>query len=157
MADAPATGPARDEAEPVTRQDLRTLRRWTLVAGVWAVAATAVALIALLDTSRGEAEEKAEAAGARITRVERDVKGLRTLEGRVDELESRLGDLAPTADVTKLQDRVARAEEDASKAAGKANDADRALTDLEDRVQQLEDDAGDSGGAGDGGTGADSP
>ena len=150
MEDAPVTSPPRDTGEPVTAQDLRTLRRWTLVAGVWAVAATAVALIALLDTSRGDAERKADAAGERVSRVERDVRGLRGLDARVDDLESRLGDLAPTADVTKLQDRVARAEEDASKAAEQSEGADETLTDLEDRVQQLEDDAG-------GGSGTDNP
>ena len=146
--------------EPATQEDLRSVRRWTLVAGIWAVAATAVALIALLDTSQGDAEQRATdadrraaAVDKRVTELERSQKSLTT---RVDELESRIGSLAPLSDVTKLQDRVGRAEENASKANDKAGNASDSVKDLEDRVTSLEnapaagtDDSSGSAGADD--------
>ncbi len=55
----PPRRPGDQDREPATRGDLRALRRWVLVAGVWAVAATAVAIIALLDTSNDDAERSA--------------------------------------------------------------------------------------------------
>ena len=42
------TGEAPPPPKPATAEDLRGLRRWLLVAGVWAVAATAIAVIALV-------------------------------------------------------------------------------------------------------------
>ncbi len=143
--DPARAAPLADEPaeRPVTRDDLKALRRWTLVAGIWAMAATAVALIALLDTSGGDAEQKAGDAGRRVGEVEKRVDGLdRDLRGvstRIDDTESRLGALAPLTDVTKLQDRVGRAEEDASAANNRSGNARDTLNDLEERVTQLED------------------
>ena len=57
------------EGAPVTQDDLRTLRRWIVVAGVWAVAATVVALIALLDDSGRAAERRANETGRRSPRA----------------------------------------------------------------------------------------
>ena len=111
-----------------------------MVAAVWAVAATAIALIALLDTSGSEAEKDADAAAARIVKVER------TLDGRFDALESRLEGLPRSGDVTRLQERVSRVERSASQAAESSKGADEKAGDLEERVKQLEEDA-DSGRA----------
>ena len=119
-----------------TASDLRALRRWVIVAGVWAVAATAIGLIALLDTSDSEAEKDADAAAARVAKAER------TLDGRLDALEKRLDQVPQSDDVERLQERLTRAERSASQAAESSKGADRKVTDLEDRVQQLEEDAG---------------
>jgi len=152
--------PSASEAEPVTREDLKALRRWTLVAGIWAVAATAVALIALLDTSKGAAEQRAGAAEdraaeveKRATKLDRDQRGFST---RIEEVESRLGSLAPLSDVTKLQDRVGRAEENASEANDRVGNAADKANSLEDRVEALED-APARGGSSPDDTGADNP
>ena len=127
--------------ESVTADDLRALRRWVVVAAVWAVAATAIALIALLDRSDSRAEKDADAAVDRIARSER------TLDGRLDALESRLDDLPQSDDVARLQQRLTRAEKSATDAAQSSKGADEALGDLEDRVNQLEEDAtGDDAG-----------
>ena len=137
--------PASSDAArgPVTRDDLKALRRWVLVAGVWAVAATAVALIALLDSSKGDTEQRASDAQQRAAEVEkraikldRDQKGFAT---RIDEVESRLGALAPLTDVSKLQDRVGRAEENASEANDRVGGSSDKVKSLEDRVAALED------------------
>lgn len=119
-----------------TTSDLRALRRWVVVAGVWAVAATAIGLIALLDTSDSEAEKEADAAAARVAKAER------TLDGRLDALEKRLDEVPRSDDVERLQERLTRAERSASQAAESSKSADRKVTDIEDRVQQLEEDAG---------------
>ena len=113
-----------------------------MVAGVWAVAATAIALIALLDTSGSEAEKDADAAADRIVTVER------TFDRRFDALESRLEGLPRSDDVTRLQERLSRVERSASQAAESSKGADEKAADLEDRVKRLEEDA-DSGRAAD--------
>ncbi|MEK6229981.1 MAG: hypothetical protein AABM31_11750 [Actinomycetota bacterium] len=141
--------PEAAEERPVTRDDLRALRRWILVAGVWAVAATAVALIALLDTSGDDAERTAAGAVDSATEV-REAQG--RLDKRLDELDARLGDLPQADDVSNLQTRLSKVEDDSRKASGDAGDAGDKLTALEDRVKALEDKPADSAG-----TAADTP
>ncbi len=148
---APASsGAARG---PVTRDDLKALRRWVLVAGIWAVAATAVALIALLDSSKGDVEQRASDAEQRAGEVEKRVvkldRGQKGFATRIDEVESRLGALAPLTDVSKLQDRVGRAEENASEANDRVGGSSDKVESLEDRVAALEnapDKAANAGG-----------
>ncbi len=120
------------------------------MAGVWAVAATAIALIALLDNSDDDAEEKAEANAARVAKSERD------LDARIDKLEGQLEGLPQSEDVSKLEGRLATVERDAKKAATDSKGASGKVTDLEDRVKTLED-AADSDTGDDGGTGTDAP
>ena len=137
----PPTGSPQQD-QPASAQDLRGLRRWVIVAGIWAVAATAVALIALLDTSGSEAERDAETVADRVAKVER------TLDGRLDALETRLDELARSEDVSRLEDRLVRAERSASQAAASSRDAGKTVRELEDRVTQLEEDAAQPDGAG---------
>lgn len=111
------------------------MRRWVLVAGVWAVAATAIALIALLDSSDRDARKQADDVATRSARTERK------LDARLDGLETRLAGLPRSDDVSKLQERLLRAESAASKAAEGSRGAERKVTDLEERVQTLEDTA----------------
>jgi len=121
--------PAVDvESEPATQDDLRTLRRWVVVAAVWAVAATAVALIALLDDSGRAAERRANETGKRIA------AGEQRMEERLARLERRLAAAPTSAQVQQLRSDV---------------------TTLERRMEELESDAGD--GAGDGGDGSQLP
>jgi chromosome segregation ATPase len=121
-----------------------------IVAGVWAVAATAIALIALLDNSDDDAEEKAEANAAKVAKSERD------LDARIDKLEGQLEGLPQSEDVSKLEGRLATVERDAKKAAADAKSASGKVTDLEDRVKTLEDAADSDTGDGTD-TGADAP
>ncbi len=124
----PAVDVDKDSA-PVTRDDLRTLRRWVVVAGVWAVAATAVALIALLDDSGRAAERRANETGRRIAASEERV------EARLARLERRLDAAPTTAQVQELRTRVGLAQRAASGASSTA-------TSLERRVEELESGAG---------------
>ena len=103
----PAVEVDKDSA-PVTQDDLRTLRRWIVVAGVWAVAATAVALIALLDDSGRAAERRANETGKRIAASEQRV------EARLARLERRLDAAPTTAQVQQLRTQVGQAQRAAS-------------------------------------------
>ena len=141
------------EEPPVTRDDLRALRRWILVAGVWAVAATAVALIALLDTSGDDAERTATGAVNSAAEVREAQDGL---DKRLDKLDARLGDLPQAKDVSNLQRRLLKIEGESKKASTDAGNAEDKVTDLGDRVKAIEDKPADTGGAGSG-TPADTP
>jgi len=112
-----------------------------IVAGVWAVAATAIALIALLDTSEQTAEREAKNVGSRVAATER------RLAKRIDAVQARLGDLPGAEDVTRLEQRVSRAEDGATKATDDVKSTDEQATDLEKRVKALED-ASDADSAG---------
>src|SRR5918992_569980 len=74
-------GPPYDpDAEPATQGDVKTLRRWLIVAAVWAVAASAIALIALLDDDTGGDGGNGESSQS-ASRVEQ------RLESRIEQLE----------------------------------------------------------------------
>jgi len=124
----------KEEHASVTQDDLRTLRRWVVVAGVWAVAATAVALIALLDDSGRAAERRANETGKRIAASEQRV------ESRLARLERRLNAAPTTAQVQQLRKQVGQAQRAASGASS-------SVTALEKRMDSLESDPGpgDSG------------
>ena len=152
--ESPPAAEIRSPSELATRADLRTLRRWILVAGVWAVAATAVALIALLDTSGDNAQKTARGAADQAGSLERRQE---QLDKRLDALDTQVEDLAPAGDVSRLQDRLARAEENAAAAKKDAKEASDKLTALGDRVGTLEDDSAgsdDTGAPDDGSNGS---
>src|SRR2546428_12347431 len=95
---AQAPAPPAEDAAPATRADLRWLRRWIAVAAVWAIAATAVAIIALV----GRRSDTGKTAHLRsdLSRVESD------LGGRISSLEAQLRNLPKAQDVSNLQTRL---------------------------------------------------
>ena len=121
--------------DTVTRDDLKSLRRWVIVAGVWAVAATAIGLIALLDTSDSDAQKQADATANRVAKNQRE------LDARIDKLEGKVEGLPTSQDASKLEERLAKVESDSSKAAEDAKAARQKVSDLEDRVKTLEETA----------------
>ena len=139
--DAPV--PRNPELQPATQGELRSVRRWLLVTAVWAVAATAVALIALLSQD-DTAEKESRNVGERVTKLQRD------LNTRVDSLEEDLSSVAKQEDLTKLAQRLSRVEDDASKASSDAKDTKSRIDDLETRIEDLEQSA-DTGGNSTGG------
>jgi len=106
------------------------------VAGVWAVAATAVALIALLDTSDSDAKRTARGAADRNASLERRQQ---RLGKRLGALDARIGGLAPAVDVSNLEARLGRVEGAATAAKTAVEQARDELTDLGKRVGTLED------------------
>jgi TolA-binding protein len=132
--------PANDDSAPATRADLRVLRRWIAVAGVWAVAATAVAIIALLDNDDSSSKDRSADLATDVSRFQR------TLDRRIDDLKTQIDDLPQREDVSKLERRLAKVEDESSNAARDAKDAGSKASDLESRVNDLEQQQSSSGG-----------
>lgn len=138
------------DQRPATAEDLKGVRRWVIVAGVWAVAATALAVIALLKPAQTQDPETAAAATRSVNRVQD------RLDQRFDQLESRVGRLPQSSDLQRLGDRVRRMESRAGQAAGDAKAARDSIGKLQDRLQKAEraqERQSRSAGSGSGGSG----
>lgn len=163
----PATGEPPDAAvggdealpprgrRPASADDVRALRRWLWVAGAWAVAASVIALVALLEEDETGTPSPALGLSTRLAQVERQ------LERRIERLEERVGAAASADDVERLERRVRRAESNAASAQSAVRRASASLERLVERVEALEA-RSDDGGGGSGETGqegdeADSP
>ncbi len=129
----PPAVPPPDRPELATANDLRAVRRWLLVAGVWAVAATAIAVIALVQANNNDESQKVgEETASQVGRVQRD------LNKRLDDIESRMNDLAPSSDIDRLDKRLKKVEDETSKATTKLDKLSGRVDDLETRVDDLE-------------------
>jgi septal ring factor EnvC (AmiA/AmiB activator) len=103
------------------------------VAGVWAAAATAIAVIALVEARKDEPDEGSSA------RVSAELDHVQSrLERRIDELQNRLGKLPTTDDVKRLESRLRTAEDDVRTASADARSARDKVSALDGRVQDLE-------------------
>jgi methyl-accepting chemotaxis protein len=130
--------PYVEDERPATLADIRSLRRWLAVAAIWAVAATALAVIALLQANKDDSGDQTRAAGE-LGRVQRQ------LNSRMDDLESRVAELPTTDDVSKLDGRLKAVEDAADKSAtaserlsGRVDDLEGRVDDLESRIEELE-------------------
>ena len=123
--------PYVEDDRPATLADIRSLRRWLAVAAIWAVAATALAVIALLEANKDDGAEQTETAGE-LGRVQRQ------LNSRIDDLESRVEDLPTSDDVSKLDGRLKAVEDDADKSRAAADKSRAAADKLSDSVDDLE-------------------
>ncbi|HEV2075454.1 MAG TPA: hypothetical protein VGR10_04400 [Thermoleophilaceae bacterium] len=121
--------------EPLaTRSEVRGLRRWLVVAGVWAVAASAIALLALFADDPSGDEERNFAAAEDVSRLSK----------RVDRLEGRLGPVSDrqeelSSDISGLLNRVDRLEQSVPDARAQARENTDMLNSLRDQVVELED------------------
>ena len=118
--------------EPATTDDIRSLRRWLLVAGVWAVAATAIAVIALVKANDANNDQENARTASQLTQVQRQ------LSSQLADLEKRIGELAPAEDVTKLDNRLQKVENAASKTGDQVDALSKDLDALQKRVDDLE-------------------
>ena len=135
--------PYVEDERPATLADIRSLRRWLAVAAVWAVAATALGVIALLEANKDDNADQTKAAGE-LGRVQQQ------LNSRIDDLESRIDELPTSDDVSKLDDRLKTVEDKVDKStaasdrlSSRVDDLDGRIDDLESRVEALE--SSDSG------------
>ena len=126
----PPAPPPRVEA--ATADEVRALRRWLLVAGAWAVAATAIAVIALIQANKDDSAKIGARTASQVGHVQRQ------LSGRLDDIENRLDGLAPRGDVTRLDRRLKKAEDDTTKATAKLDKLSGRVDDLENRVDDVE-------------------
>jgi septal ring factor EnvC (AmiA/AmiB activator) len=138
VAAQPPTSPEPDPNAPATREDVRSLRRWLIVVGVWAVAASAIGIIALI-ASDDSGSGKSTATDSRINQLERN------LSNRIQGLEDEVSKAAKPEDVEKLDSRIKDLSQevsdakDASESAKEtADDLKTTTDDLEKRVEDLE-------------------
>lgn len=124
--------PLDDQSRPATVGDLRSLRRWLLVTAAWAVAATAIALIALVVANRDDDEEDRARTQGQLGRVEQ------RLDGRIDDLEERVDQLPQSEDVSDLDNRLREVEQRAGRSSNQLDQLSGSLDELETRVAQLE-------------------
>jgi septal ring factor EnvC (AmiA/AmiB activator) len=127
----PPPPPYVEDDRPATYGELRSTRRWLAVAGVWAVAATALAVFALVEANKEDDEARTQAAGE-LGQVQRQ------LNNRIDELESRIEDLPSSDDVSKLDNRIRDLEDGADRTSTDIERLGNRLDDLEGRVDELE-------------------
>jgi TolA-binding protein len=130
--------PYVEDDRPATLADIRNLRRWLAVAAVWAVAATALGVIALLEANKDDSADQTRAAGE-LGRVQSQ------LNSRIDDLESRIDELPTSDDVSKLDGRLKTVEDKVDKSttatdrlASRVDDVEGRMDDLESRVEELE-------------------
>jgi septal ring factor EnvC (AmiA/AmiB activator) len=123
--------PYVEDDRPATLGDIRSLRRWLVVTAVWAAAATALGVIALIEANKDDDAARTQAAGE-LGRVQRG------LNDRIDELESRIDELPTSDDVSKLDNRIKDIEDSADKAATNTEKLGSRVDDLEGRVDDLE-------------------
>ena len=128
----------RHEDRPARVGDLRSLRRWLLVAAVWATAATAIAVIALIAADRAR-EDNTEASRRTIRAAGQLAGAQRRLDERLDGLERRLDKLPEAEDVSNLANRLKRVETSNGRASDRIEELAGSLDDLERRVESLED------------------
>ena len=130
--------PYVEDDRPATLADIRSLRRWLAVTAVWAVAATALGVIALIEANKDDDGDETRVAGE-LGRVQRQ------LNSRIDDLESRIAELPTSDDVSNLDGRLKAVEESVDKnttATGRlgsrVDDVEGRMDDLESRVEELE-------------------
>jgi septal ring factor EnvC (AmiA/AmiB activator) len=129
---------------PATVEDVRAGRRWTIVALAWAVAASAIAVIALIQASDDNGSNNQTQTTQSVTQKQfQDFE--KQTNDRLDAFSRRLSDRASEADVQKLDKRLSQVEDDVSKVeddAGKQADTVTQLRsdldDLQQRVDELE-------------------
>jgi septal ring factor EnvC (AmiA/AmiB activator) len=123
--------PYVEDDRPATLGDIRTLRRWLAVTAVWAVAATALGVFALIEANKDDDSGRTQSA-ADLARVQKD------LNSRIDDLESRVDDLPTSDDLSKLDGRIKDLENKADKATSDLDKLNGRADDLEQRVGDLE-------------------
>jgi chromosome segregation ATPase len=125
---------------PATVEDVRASRRWTWVALAWAIAASAIAVIALVTSSDNSSSNNSQTTTdltPRIDKLEQDTNA------RLDAFSRRLTDKASSADLQKLDKRLTTVEDDVTQAKDDLTQAKDDLTKQTDTVTQLQTDVKD--------------
>jgi septal ring factor EnvC (AmiA/AmiB activator) len=123
--------PYVEDERPATVADIRGLRRWLVVTAVWAAAATALGVIALIQANKDDDSGRTQSA-ADLARVQRD------LAGRIDDLKSQVDELPTSDDVSKLDNRIKDVEKKADSTGSDIDKLNGRVDDLEQRVDDVE-------------------
>ena len=127
----PPPPPYVEDDRPATYGELRSTRRWLAVAGVWAVAATALGIFALIEANQTDDASRTKAAGE-LGRVQD------ALNNRIDDLEARVDDLPTSDDLSRLDNRLKDVENAADQTSTDIERLGNRLDDVESRVDDLE-------------------
>jgi septal ring factor EnvC (AmiA/AmiB activator) len=127
----PPPAPYVEDDRAATLGDLRSLRRWLLVTAVWAVAATALGVIALVQANKDDTSGQTQSA-ADLARVQRD------LAGRIDDLKAQVDELPTSDDLSNLDGRIKDVEKKADSTGSDIEKLNGRVDDLEQRVDDLE-------------------
>jgi polyhydroxyalkanoate synthesis regulator phasin len=122
--------PYDPDAEPATQGDVKSLRRWLIAAAVWAVAASVIALIALIDDDTGGNGDGDAPSSRAITRVEQ------RLDRRIDELEQRVENAPSSDELDELSNRIGEVEGQVEELGSPASEDD--IDELNGRIEELE-------------------
>jgi len=127
---------------PATVEDVRASRRWTYVAFAWAVAASVIAVLALVRVGNNDNSSQ-QAQGANVA-AQLQIFQKQTAD-QLNQFNQRLGQTASSADLGKLDKRLTSVEDDVSKLKTSSSDQNTTITkmqsdlsDLSKRVDQLE-------------------
>ena len=144
---------------PATVEDVRATRRWTWVAFAWAIAASIIAAIALVQTGKDNSNDNTGTTTSQAVTPQQFQDFQKQTNDRLDAFSHRLSTTAAQADVDKLDKRLTQVENDLSQAKddqGKQSDAITQLQsdvkDLDKRVSDLESQQSGGGGTGSGTT-----
>jgi TolA-binding protein len=124
--------PPSEDDRAATVGDVRSNRRWIAVTAVWAIAATALAVFALIEANKDEDSGEGQRVAEELGRVQRD------LNDRIDDLESRIDELPTSDDLSNLDNRIQDIEQRLDRQAAGAEELGGRVDDLESRVEELE-------------------
>jgi septal ring factor EnvC (AmiA/AmiB activator) len=123
--------PPSEDDRAATVGDIRSTRRWLAVTAVWAIAATALGVFALIEANKEDDAARTQAAGE-LGRVQR------ALNDRIDELEQRVDELPTSEDLSKLDGRIKDIEAGSDKVGADVEKLNGRLDDVETRVDEVE-------------------
>jgi TolA-binding protein len=124
--------PPGEDDRAATVGDVRSTRRWVAVAAVWSIAATALAVFALVEANEDDDSGERQRVAGELGRVQRD------LNDRIDDLESRIDELPTSDDLSNLDNRIQDIEQRLDRQAAGAEELGGRVDDLESRVEELE-------------------
>jgi hypothetical protein len=109
---------------PATVEDVRAARRWTWVAFAWAIAASVVAVLALIQANNNSNDNQPAQTTPDLSGQFQSFQ--QQASARLDAFDKRLNDAAAAGDVKKLDKRLTTLETDSSKS--QKTSADQATT-----------------------------
>jgi septal ring factor EnvC (AmiA/AmiB activator) len=138
---------------PATVEDVRASRRWTYVAFAWAVAASIIAVLALIQANKSDNTGQ-PAPGADVASQLQSFE--KQVNDQLTQFSQRLDQTASADDLAKIDKRLTSVEDDVAKLKTSSSDQNNTVTkmqsdlsDLSKRVDQLEKNQ-QSGGTGTG-------
>ncbi len=128
------------DLEPATRADLKGLRTWIIVAGVWAVAASAIGLLALFGGNDDTKSRGSTTGTAQVADLQRQVD---QLEKKLSQASADASDAADTASglssgIDSANSTAESAQSTAQAAKQSVADASSSIGDLQSQVESLQ-------------------